>query len=145
TSGEADSTNGGKGDLVCIGRKLNQTIRDHGDKFKLVETTSISLSDSMNSMNYQGCANIKFLLIFFEYSEEYKPDIVSLLETRVGWKDSVIVEVIRNHPQFICIRVLKGVHSLAIHIVFVYGSLDRQKIRKLWEGLNSLLLSRDIP
>nr|KJB72720.1 hypothetical protein B456_011G192700 [Gossypium raimondii] len=39
-----------KGGPICVRRKLNRTIRDHRDLFKLVVTSRISLSDSINSM-----------------------------------------------------------------------------------------------
>ncbi|PPE02265.1 hypothetical protein GOBAR_DD00724 [Gossypium barbadense] len=43
-------TIGGKAALVCIIQKLNQTIRDRRDKFKLVGTARISFPNFMNSM-----------------------------------------------------------------------------------------------
>lgn len=44
------------------------------------------------SWNCQGCANPKFPRIFREYNREYKPDIVSFLETRVsGFKADKII------------------------------------------------------
>ncbi|MBA0781526.1 hypothetical protein Gotri_002447 [Gossypium trilobum] len=41
---------GGKAALVCIIQKLNQTIKDHRYKFKLVGTARISFPNFMNSM-----------------------------------------------------------------------------------------------
>lgn len=41
---------------------------------------------SIFSWNCQGCGNTKFPRIFREYSIEFKPEIVSLLETRISGK-----------------------------------------------------------
>ncbi|MBA0603865.1 hypothetical protein Gorai_000030 [Gossypium raimondii] len=80
--------------------------------FKEIENSGdmrVSLSDTMNFMaklissqidikakkNCQGCASSKFPRIFCEYNQEYKPDIISLLENRVsgGKFDSIIASL----------------------------------------------------
>ncbi|KAH1046037.1 hypothetical protein J1N35_036821 [Gossypium stocksii] len=52
----------------------------------------------------------------------------------IGWKDSVWVEVVHNHPQFILVTVFDTSQYYPFINVFVYSSLDRQKRRMLWEG-----------
>ncbi|MBA0762791.1 hypothetical protein Gotri_012359, partial [Gossypium trilobum] len=114
----------GKGGPVRIGRKLNRTIKYCGDMFKLVRITSISLFDSINSTvelinpqlnngvgkdsspsngmrleelgtHKQDVPISSFLDFLCEYNREYKPNIVSLLETRVsgGKVDKIIVSL----------------------------------------------------
>lgn len=50
---------------------------------------------SIFSWNCQGCANVKFPRILGEYNVEFKPNVVSLLETRVsgGKVDKIIAKL----------------------------------------------------
>lgn len=43
----------------------------------------------------------------------------------LGWNNSIDVEVVGNHPQFILARIHSNLHPHSIFIAFVYGSLDR--------------------
>ncbi|KAH1039541.1 hypothetical protein J1N35_041284 [Gossypium stocksii] len=93
-----------------------------------------------------GCASDKFLRVFREYRNLHKPDIISLLEPRIsgfkadtiiiGWKSSVDLKVVVNHPQFILVRIYSKLHSHPIFVAFVYGSPDKLKRKFLWKDLS---------
>lgn len=101
---------------------------------------------------------------------EHKPDIVSLLETRVsgtkadniiaklgfqfshhvkaigysgsiwiGWKDTICLDVIHSHSQFIVTKVRSTLSSYPIFIAFVYGSPNSQKRKEMWFLLKYLI------
>ncbi|MFQ6626889.1 hypothetical protein Gotur_005332, partial [Gossypium turneri] len=86
-----------KGGISRSGRKLNRTIQNCRDSFKLVGTVHVPLSDFISSLvelinthldiesskGSDGCASSKSPRIFYEYNREHKPNIVSLLEMRV--------------------------------------------------------------
>ncbi|KAH1091415.1 hypothetical protein J1N35_018672 [Gossypium stocksii] len=67
---------------------------------------SISILITVELSNVQGCASDKFLWAFWEYNNQYKPDIISLLEpsvsggkadmiiTKLGWDNSHRVEAV---------------------------------------------------
>ncbi|MBA0739474.1 hypothetical protein Gogos_012743 [Gossypium gossypioides] len=40
----------------------------------------------------------------------------------IGWKDSVKVEVVYSHPQFVLIQILNNLYRRSILVAFVYGS-----------------------
>lgn len=63
----------------------------------------------------------------------------------VGWKKSVHVEIISNHPQFILIRAIGVNVNQLILISLVYGSPNRLKKKNLWEGLRNVIPSSNIP
>lgn len=131
---------------------------------------------SIFSWNSQGCANSKFPRIFREYSMDFKPDFVSLLETKtsgkkadeviaslgfhssfrveahgfsggkwLGWKDSVQLEVIHNHPQFILTQLRYGIPVQKIFICFVYGSPNKSKRAGLWKALANTIPTTLVP
>ncbi|MBA0827980.1 hypothetical protein Goarm_012714, partial [Gossypium armourianum] len=50
----------------------------------------------------------------------------------LGWKETLDLEVIGNHPQFILVRIYYIHRSVSIFIAFVYGSPDKQKRKLLW-------------
>ncbi|KAA3479952.1 reverse transcriptase [Gossypium australe] len=56
----------------------------------------------------------------------------------VGWKDSIQITIVRNHPQFIFLRVDNYIPNKSFFISFVYGSPDRSKQKLLWEGLHAV-------
>ncbi|MBA0687303.1 hypothetical protein Goari_014852, partial [Gossypium aridum] len=100
----------------------------------------------MRASNGKGTATRK--------GREFKPNIMGLLETRVsGGKidliianlDSVRVEVVYNHPQFVLIRIIDNSFRRPILLTFVYGSPNKQNRKFLWEGLNSMLPNDDVP
>ncbi|KAH1130005.1 hypothetical protein J1N35_001383, partial [Gossypium stocksii] len=55
----------------------------------------------------------------------------------IGWKDSIHLEVVRSHPQFILTLVwqIPSVHPILI--AFVYGSPNKQMRQVLWNDLRS--------
>ncbi|XP_017613545.1 uncharacterized protein LOC108458650 [Gossypium arboreum] len=55
----------------------------------------------------------------------------------IGWKSSIHLEIIFNHPQFILTRIRPSGSSNPIFIFFVYGSPNKQKRKELWNSLNS--------
>ncbi|KAA3453866.1 reverse transcriptase [Gossypium australe] len=63
----------------------------------------------------------------------------------VGWKDSIQIKIIQNHPQFILLRVDNYITNKSFLISFVYGSPDRSKRKLLWEGLHSITPKKDTP
>ncbi|MBA0612782.1 hypothetical protein Godav_013343, partial [Gossypium davidsonii] len=50
----------------------------------------------------------------------------------LGWRETLDLEVIGNHPQFILVCIYYIHRSMSIFIAFVYGSPDRQKRKLLW-------------
>ncbi|KAA3460904.1 reverse transcriptase [Gossypium australe] len=92
--------------------------------------------------NCPGCASRNFIRIFREYNVEHHPNIVCLLEPRVGgfnfshlvetvgfssgiwvgWKDLVRTQILKNHP---------------------HPNTSKQKL--LWDGLKSAMPSQLIP
>ncbi|KAG8478613.1 hypothetical protein CXB51_028415 [Gossypium anomalum] len=54
----------------------------------------------------------------------------------VCWKNTVSVEIISNHPQFILARVGSVSSSMSVFISFIYGSPNKQKRKDLWKKLN---------
>ncbi|MBA0630553.1 hypothetical protein Godav_002640 [Gossypium davidsonii] len=88
------------------GRTLNKTIHGRGGRFKIAGSSRVPHLDAMNSMakligeqvetfTDKGCASLKFLRVFREYNREHKPDLISLIETRVngGKADSIIAKL----------------------------------------------------
>lgn len=63
----------------------------------------------------------------------------------ISWKNTVNLEVIRNHPQFILVRICSSVSSQYVFIAFVYGSPNWRKRRLLWEQLKTTIPSASIP
>ncbi|KAL1175985.1 hypothetical protein V6Z11_A04G127600, partial [Gossypium hirsutum] len=55
----------------------------------------------------------------------------------IGWKSSIHLEIIFNHPQFILTRIRPSGSSNHVFISFVYGSPNKQKRKELWNSLNS--------
>ncbi|MBA0647982.1 hypothetical protein Goklo_015782 [Gossypium klotzschianum] len=53
----------------------------------------------------------------------------------LGWRETLDLEVIGNHPQFILVCIYYIHRSMSIFIAFVYGSPDRQKRKLLWRDL----------
>ncbi|KAA3450813.1 reverse transcriptase [Gossypium australe] len=103
------------------------------------------------SWNCQGCASKNSIRVFWEYNTENNPNIVCLVELRVrvgiwvAWKDSVRIQIIRNHPQFISLSVDIFFPNKSFLISFVYGSPDRSKCKILWEGLKAVSPTQPIP
>lgn len=63
----------------------------------------------------------------------------------IGWKDSIQIHIIRNHPQFIFLRVNNFIPNNSFFISFVYGSPDRAKRKLLWEDLKSVNSNLSFP
>ncbi|MBA0814626.1 hypothetical protein Gohar_020442 [Gossypium harknessii] len=131
------------------GRTLNKTIHGRGGRFKIAGSSRVPLLDAMNSMakligeqvetftdkvaandeGGKGCASSKFIRVFREYNREHKPDLISLIETRVnGGKANSIIAKLGFHcshrveamgfswgiwicwKESVCVKVLKN-HS----------------------------------
>lgn len=58
----------------------------------------------------------------------------------IGWKNSINLKVVRNHPQFILTRICLDLFPRSILVAFVYGSSDKVKRKILWNDL-----SRSVP
>ncbi|MBA0763072.1 hypothetical protein Gotri_012589 [Gossypium trilobum] len=65
-------------------------------------------------------------------------------EIWIGWKESLCVQIIRNHPQFTLIKVFDNSLRHPVLIAFVYESPNRQTWKLLWEGLKSTIKSKRI-
>ncbi|KAG8503146.1 hypothetical protein CXB51_000967 [Gossypium anomalum] len=55
----------------------------------------------------------------------------------IGWKDSVSVEVLQSHPQFVLAKVNDSSFRHPLLVSFVYGSPNSQKRKHFWEALQS--------
>ncbi|MBA0631962.1 hypothetical protein Godav_000786 [Gossypium davidsonii] len=81
---------GVKDGQICNGMRLNRTIRDLGNIEPIsaqLNTKAGKVSGSPSEMlldKSRNFKNVKFPRTFQEYNKEYKPDIVSLLETRAS-------------------------------------------------------------
>ncbi|MFQ6648100.1 hypothetical protein Gotur_021108 [Gossypium turneri] len=58
----------------------------------------------------------------------------------IGWKNSIGLEVIGNHPQFILSCIYSNLHPNPTFVAFVYGTPNKLKRKILWNDL-----SRSIP
>ncbi|MBA0797739.1 hypothetical protein Gohar_008407 [Gossypium harknessii] len=87
------------------GKRLNRIIRDRGERFKV---TNKSHSDKANRI----IAKLRFQHSHQVEATGFTGGIW------VGWKDSVQVEIMCNHPQFILLQVLEGNNSQPILIAF---------------------------
>ncbi|KAL1178795.1 hypothetical protein V6Z11_A03G118300, partial [Gossypium hirsutum] len=107
-----------------------------------------------------------FIRVFYEYNREHKPDLISLIETRVsgakadsiitklgfhyshrveavgffggiwiGWKESIRVDVLKNHSQFVFARIPDSSSRQPLFVTFVYASPNHSKRRSLLEIL----------
>ncbi|KAA3459207.1 reverse transcriptase [Gossypium australe] len=63
----------------------------------------------------------------------------------VGWKDSVRIQILQNHPQFILLHVNDYVPNNSFFITFVYGSADMSKRKILWDGLKFAMPHQSTP
>ncbi|KAH1033042.1 hypothetical protein J1N35_045216 [Gossypium stocksii] len=63
----------------------------------------------------------------------------------IGWKKSVNLKVVRNHPQFILTCIFSNLFLKPIFIAFVYGSPDKMKRRMLWNDLSCSIPRGDVP
>ncbi|KAA3487439.1 reverse transcriptase [Gossypium australe] len=63
----------------------------------------------------------------------------------VGWKESVRIQIIQNHPQFILLLVNDCVSNNSFFITFVYGNPNRSKRKILWEGLKAAMPPQSTP
>lgn len=54
----------------------------------------------------------------------------------IGWKNSVRMDVIRNHSLFILTQIWSGSSSTPITVAFVYRSPNRKKHQDLWRNLS---------
>lgn len=57
----------------------------------------------------------------------------------MGWKESIRIEIIHNHPQFLLIKIFSNFINNHIFVSFVYGNPDRNKRKILWEALKSVV------
>lgn len=121
----------------------------------------MNLNLNIFTWNCQGYTSAKFSRVFWEYNLEYgqilclleprvsgknAENVIAKLGFNcsnyveaigfsrgicIGWKGSIRIEIIQNHPWFILFRVLGSVLSDSIFISFVYGSPGKRKQRFL--------------
>ncbi|KAA3461751.1 calmodulin-binding transcription activator 3-like isoform X1 [Gossypium australe] len=63
----------------------------------------------------------------------------------LGWKDSIRVEVVCSHPQFILTHVYHVSSLIPVLISFVYGSPNLQQCKDLWKDLGLSISLGQIP
>ncbi|TYH49390.1 hypothetical protein ES332_D10G133200v1 [Gossypium tomentosum] len=56
----------------------------------------------------------------------------------VCWKNNVQVQILLNDPQFIHCHLGKKLGSINFLVTFVYGYLDKQKRKALWDFLDQV-------
>ncbi|MBA0804639.1 hypothetical protein Gohar_004211 [Gossypium harknessii] len=114
------------------GKSLFKSIRGREGKFRPTSSSEINQTSNLAVPKLL----ISFTRVFREYNWEHRPDLISLLETRVSgekadlviaklgfynshcvkvvgfsediwirWKDSVSMEVLQSHPQFVLAKV----------------------------------------
>lgn len=57
----------------------------------------------------------------------------------VSWKETIRVQIVQNHPQFILLKILGNLNSNTIFNTFVYGSPNRYKRKFLWKALRQVI------
>ncbi|KAL1156476.1 hypothetical protein V6Z11_A08G094900 [Gossypium hirsutum] len=57
----------------------------------------------------------------------------------IGWKNSIHLEIIFNHPRLILARVGSSGFPNSVILLFVYWSLNKQKRKDLWNILKNLI------
>lgn len=57
----------------------------------------------------------------------------------VGWKESIRINIIHNHPQFMLLKVHGILDNNHLYVSFVYGSPDRNKRKSLWTTLKNAI------
>ncbi|KAG8480634.1 hypothetical protein CXB51_025228 [Gossypium anomalum] len=136
------------------GRDLNKTIYGRGGCFKITGNSRVTLTDCMNSMakligeqvetlTDTGCASSKFIRVFHEYNREHKPDLISLIETRVSERkaDSIIAKLgfYYSHRveavDFSGVRISGTSFRQPLLVTFVYTSPNYSKRRPFWKTL----------
>ncbi|KAB2094138.1 hypothetical protein ES319_A02G135800v1 [Gossypium barbadense] len=63
----------------------------------------------------------------------------------VGWKDTIQLEIIQNHPQFTLVKIRSGGLIHSILTVIVYGNPNPIKRKNLWEALKATIPSDNTP
>ncbi|KAG8472191.1 hypothetical protein CXB51_036355 [Gossypium anomalum] len=63
----------------------------------------------------------------------------------IGWKNSIDLEVVSNHSQFILVRICSKLHPHPVFVAFVYGSPDKQKRKILWNDLSHIVHREYVP
>ncbi|KAA3488313.1 reverse transcriptase [Gossypium australe] len=63
----------------------------------------------------------------------------------VGWKDSITISIIHNHPQFMLLNLKVNAINNGFFIFVVYGSPDRIKRQALWDDLMDVLPQDPLP
>ncbi|KAA3486982.1 Endonuclease/exonuclease/phosphatase [Gossypium australe] len=58
----------------------------------------------------------------------------------IGWKDTISVDILGNHSQFILLRISGNSYQQPVLVTFVYGSLNGKKRKQLWEALKYTVL-----
>lgn len=80
------------------------------------------------------------------FNSSHRVEVVSFSGGNwMGWKDSIRIQIISSHPQFIFLRINNFIFNKPLFISFVYGSLNRLKRKLLWEGLQSIAPNHSIP
>ncbi|KAK5775936.1 hypothetical protein PVK06_043892 [Gossypium arboreum] len=162
-------------------------LNDSGHLDHIVQSGLTLISQNKNSslhinptfegpIESEGCTSLKFIRVFHEYNQEHKPDLISLIETRVsrgkadliiaklgfhysqlveavgfsggiwiGWKESVGVKVLKNHLQFVLVRITGTSFRQPLLVTFVYASPNQNKRRILWEALQKTILMDGSP
>ncbi|KAL1127560.1 hypothetical protein V6Z11_A13G186900 [Gossypium hirsutum] len=128
----------GKDSFGCNSRKASNVLRSWGGRFKAsgnfrvplvesIEEMAELISNSNPSNDINSVSNDAVLITdgAIGFSEGIW----------IGWKDSVCLEIIYNHSQFILTRVGSTSSNTAVFISFVYGSPNRQKRKDLWDTL----------
>ncbi|KAA3462706.1 Non-LTR retroelement reverse transcriptase [Gossypium australe] len=62
-----------------------------------------------------------------------------------SWKDTIQLEIIQNHPQFILVKIHNGGLIKPILTAIVYGNPNPIKRKSLWEALKAAIPSDNTP
>ncbi|KAA3455874.1 reverse transcriptase [Gossypium australe] len=122
----------------CVSRNFLRAFREYNEEHKPHIVCLVEPRVSGNK------ANIIIENLGFNYSHRVEA-IGFSGGIWVGWKDFIQIKIIRNHPQFIFLRVDNYVPNKSFFISFVYGSPDRSKRKFLWEDLQSVAPNNSTP
>ncbi|MBA0776878.1 hypothetical protein Gotri_011819 [Gossypium trilobum] len=63
----------------------------------------------------------------------------------VGWKETIQVEIMRSHLQFVMTKISYSYLQRLIYVVFIYGSPNIRKRRGLWDALKVTIPCSSFP
>ncbi|MBA0779736.1 hypothetical protein Gotri_003950 [Gossypium trilobum] len=137
-------------------RRGSHTLRGKGSKFKVKASARESIAEAMTTIvDRIGSDSLVDVAAFLETRvsglkanriiARIVLDCSHRIKARgfarslwVCWKNNVQVQILLNDPQFIHCHLGKKLGSINFLVTFVYGYLDKQKRKALWDCLDQV-------